>query len=260
MWEIYDELIDIVPKDLKVSDCCVGLNWILVKSKATGVAMTPLEGHCSITKAGNIVGMGVQELARNIKSWNNFEAAVALAALNSALNTEEQVKQLTGRSVSDHPLSNAFEYYRDLFQGKKVAVIGHFPDLDPLSEICELSILERRPSQNDFPDPACEYLLPLQDYVLITATTLINKTLPRLLELSKNSTVILVGPSTPLTPRLFSYGISTLAGSVITDVKVWDFVRQGGGGMEIFQHGCSMVKISSLEETDTPISRTAVTA
>lgn len=259
MWEIYDELIDAVPKDLKVSDCCIGLNWILVKSKATGIAMTPLEGHGSINMAGNIVGMGVQELAQYIKSWNNFEAALALAAINSALNTEERVKQLTGRSVSSHPRSNAFEYYRHLFLSKKVAVIGHFPDLESLSEICELSILERRPGYKDFPDPACEYLLPLQDYVLITGTTLINKTLPRLLELSKNSTVILVGPSTPLTPRLFSFGISTLAGSVITDSKVWNFVRQGGGGMAIFQHGCSMVKISSSEEKDTTNSRTAVT-
>jgi len=260
MWKIYDELIEAVPKDLRVSDCCVGLNWILVKSKVTGIAMTPLEGHSSISMAGGIVGMGVQELARHIKSWNNFEAAVALAAINSALNTEEQVKKLTGRSVSSHQRTNAFEYYRDLFPGKKVAVIGRFPDLERLSGICELSVLERRPGYKDFPDPACEYLLPLQDYVLITATTLINKTLPRLLELSRNSTVILVGPSTPLTPRLFSFGISTLAGSVITDSKVWDFVRQGGGGMEIFQHGCSMVKISSLEEKDTTNSRTTVTA
>ena len=237
MWKIYDELIDAVPNDLKVSDCCVGINWTLVKSKTTGIAMTPMEGHGSISMASGIVGMGVQELARYIKSWNNYEAAVALAAINSALNTEERVKQLTGRSVSSHPLTNAFEYYHDLFLGKKIAVIGHFPDLDRLSEICELSILERRPRDNDFPDPACEYLLPLQDYVLITATTLINKTLPRLLELSRNSTVILVGPSTPLTPQLFSFGISTLAGSVVTDSKVWDFVQQGGVGTEIFKHG-----------------------
>lgn len=254
MWEIYDQLIEEVPKGLKVSGCCLGLNWIWVKSKSTGLAMTPLEGRGSVSFAGEIVGMEVRELAGYIKSWNNFEAAVALAAINSTLNTEEQVKHLTGRSVGAYQQTSAFEFYRELFPGKKVAVIGHFPDLDRLSEICELSILERRPRDNDFPDPACEYILPHQDFVLITATTLINKTLPRLLELSRNSTVILVGPSAPLTPRLFSFGISTLAGSVVTDDKVWDFVQQGGAGMEIFKHGVSMVKISRLEAKDVDLN------
>lgn len=247
MWKIYDELIESVPRNLVVSDCCVGLHWTLVKSKTTGVAMTPTEGSGSVSMAGGIVGMGVRELAGYIKSWDNFEAAVALAAINSAVNTEEQVKRMTGRSVSEHQQTNAFTYYGNRLSGKKVAMIGRFPDLDQLNKICELSVLEPWPGRGDFPDPACEYLLPQQDYVFITGTTLINKTLPRLLQLTGKSKVILVGPSTPLTPRLFAHGISTLAGSVITDAGVWDFIRQGGGGMAIFQHGCSMVKISSSE-------------
>lgn len=244
MWEIYDDLIAAVPADLKVRDCCVGLNWILVKSETTGIAMTPKEGYGQIPLAGKIVGMSVRKLAGYLKSWNNFEAAVALAALNSALNTEEQVLRLSGRPAHSHERTNAFVYHREQLAGKKVAVIGRFPDLEPLKNICRLSVLERRPGADDFPDPACEYILPEQDFVFITATTLINKTLPRLLELSKNSTVILVGPSTPLTPRLFAYNIATLAGSVVDGAKAWSFVQQGGGGMEIFAHGCQMVKIA----------------
>lgn len=246
MWEIYDELIESVPNDLKVSDCCVGLNWILVKSKTTGVTMTPKEGFGMIRLAGDVVGMSVRELAGYIKSWNNFEAAVALAAINSVLNTEEQVMRMTGCPVSSHDQTNAFTYYSEQLSGKKVAVIGRFPDLDQLQQICELSVIERRPGPDDLPDPACEYILPQQDFVFITGTTLINKTLPRLLQLaSRSSRVILVGPSTPLTPRLFAYGIATLAGSVITDARAWPFVQQGGGGMAIFEHGCQMVKAES---------------
>ena len=37
------------------------------------------------------------------------------------------------------------------------------------------------------PDPACEYILSEQDVVIMTATTLINKTMPRLLALSRNA-------------------------------------------------------------------------
>jgi uncharacterized protein len=41
MWEIYDELIAEVPTDLRVSECLVGLHWTLIRSKTTGMALTP---------------------------------------------------------------------------------------------------------------------------------------------------------------------------------------------------------------------------
>ncbi|MEN6473015.1 MAG: DUF364 domain-containing protein, partial [Syntrophaceae bacterium] len=94
----------------------------------------------------------------------------------------------------------------------------------------------------DLPDPAAEYILPLQDAVFITATTLINKTLPRLIELSRESFVVLVGPSTPLTPVLFDYGVKALAGTVVVDeAKVWRHVAEGGE-RSVFSHGARMVK------------------
>jgi uncharacterized protein (DUF4213/DUF364 family) len=64
-----------------------------------------------------------------------------------------------------------------------------------------------------------------------------------LLELSKNAIKVLVGPSTPLTPRLFDFGIDVLAGMVVEDEKpLWRTVREGGS-LEIFQSGGHMVEI-----------------
>jgi uncharacterized protein (DUF4213/DUF364 family) len=89
---------------------------------------------------------------------------------------------------------NAFDSYSQLVKGKKTAVIGHFHKLeDYLKEAASISVLERKPTGNDFPDSACEYILPEQDFVFITGTTLINKTLPRLLTLAKNAHVVLGG-------------------------------------------------------------------
>ncbi|MCR4443360.1 MAG: DUF364 domain-containing protein [Peptococcaceae bacterium] len=243
MWEIYDELIAAVPPDLEVEDCIVGLNWILVRSRATGLAMTPLEGHPRIKLAGEIKGMPVQELAGYIKFWNNYEAALGLAAINSVINTPEQIERICGRPLSSQPRVNAFTCFQEQVRGKKVTVIGHFPDLEHLARSCKLTILERRPSNGDLPDPACEYILPEQDYVFITATTLINKTLPRLLELSRRARVILVGPSTPMTPALFHYGIDTLAGTVVVKPETIRRVVQEGGCMEIFKCGGCMVRM-----------------
>ena len=41
MWEIYDELIETVPSDLRVADCLIGLHWTLIRAEAVGMALTP---------------------------------------------------------------------------------------------------------------------------------------------------------------------------------------------------------------------------
>lgn len=243
MWEIYDELIELIPKDLVIKDFVAGLNWFLVESIGTGMAMTPKEGNSYLHMAGNVVGMKVYDAAKLIKSWSNYEAALGLAAINSVINTSNNFEVLSGISMKKQKNVNDFEYMKDKIKGKKVAVIGHFPDLEPLAEICKLSILERIPQEGDFPDPSCEYLLPEQDFVFITAVTLINKTLPRLLNLSKNAYVTILGPSTPMTKCLYKYGINMLAGTVVTDRnKVWCLIKEGGRH-EFFNNGALMVKI-----------------
>jgi uncharacterized protein len=253
MWEIYDSLIAAVPPDQHVSDCLIGLHWTLIRSGGIGMALTPFEGSRSHGPKGasviagigeRIAGMSVRKLAEYVKSWNPFEATLGLAAINSVFNSAEQVEQLYGRPLSSQNQVSAFVYYAEMMRGKKVAVVGHFPDLDVLSGICELTILERNPGEGDLPDPACEYVLPAQDYVFMTATALINKTFPRLLELSCKASVFLVGPSTPFAPLLFEYGIDTLAGTVaINPESVWK-AAQEGAARGIFDHGAQMVKVS----------------
>ena len=44
-----------------------------------------------------------------------------------------------------------------------------------------------------------------------------NKTMPRLLELSRNAKTIVIGPTVPMCPELKSLGIDRLSGMVVTD-------------------------------------------
>jgi uncharacterized protein len=253
MWELYDELIALVPPDLEVRECLIGLHWTMIRSQGVGMALTPSEGSRShgpkgasvITGIGErIAGISVRKLAEYVKSWNPFEATLGLAAINSTINSAEQVERLYGQPLAHQNQVSAFVYYADMVRARKVTVVGHFPDLDVLSGVCELTVLERNPGEGDMPDPACEFVLPEQDYVFITATALINKTLPRLLELSRNATVFLVGPSTPFAPSLFSHGIDTLAGTVAIEPRsVWQ-AAQEGAARGIFDHGAQMVKVS----------------
>src|SRR5690606_20426883 len=110
-------------------------------------------------------------------------------------------------------------------------------------DVAELIILERTPQEGDLPDFAAEYLLPQQDYVFITGTAITNKTLPRVLELSRDAFVAIVGPSLAFAPWWFEYGVDLLAGSVIIDKPlVWKAVGEGAH-RGIFDHGATMIDI-----------------
>ncbi|MHB0870611.1 MAG: Rossmann-like domain-containing protein [Chloroflexota bacterium] len=243
VWDLYDELIAEVPADLTVGECLIGLRWSLLRSRTTGMAMTPVGEELRIDAASGIAGMPVRRLAQWVKSWNPLEATLGLAAINSVLNTPEQVAGMGGRMASPPEDANPFDCLQEEMRGKRVAVVGHFPHLERLAGICHLSVLERRPLPGEYPDWACEELLPRQDFVFITAVTLVNKTLPRLLELSRGAFVVLLGPSTPLTPTLFRHGVDLLAGTVVVDPEpVWRVVKEGGC-RELFKCGTQRVRL-----------------
>ncbi len=247
MWSIYNDLIDSIPEDLTVLDCMMGLHWTLVKSElGTGTAMTVNGGQQNSSEYKELIGMSLKELAKDVKSWTMLEASMGLAAINSALNTPKQVSALTGQDFkvsANSEAANAFTQFLPDIKDKKVAVIGHFPNVDLLRKVCQLSVLERIPQDDDYPDPACEYILPEQDVVFITGTAFINKTMPRLLSLAKDSRIILVGPSVPISPVLFNYGVDTISSTVILDQELaWRAVKQGGK-MKAFKSGGQMVSI-----------------
>lgn len=229
MWSLYDQLISHVHHG-EVKDAAVGLSWTAVQSKTVGLAMGVPRPKKNFRLAGKLRGMSVSELATYVKSWELVEASAGLSAINSSLNTMESVKTLQEQGCVLHKESSIFNTLVNVAGGKKVTVVGHFPVLDKLQQVCELSILERVPQEGDLPDPAAEYILPKQDIVIMTSSTIINKTAPRLLELSRNAFTILVGPSTPLSPVLFEMGADMIAGLVVNDEdSVIQNVKEGGG-------------------------------
>lgn len=250
MWELYDELIEEVPSGLIVEECLIGMHWTLIRTAATGMALTPFDRshHSAIAGIGRqIAGMSARKLAEYVKSWNPFEATLGLATINSVLNAPVRIEALSRSAIASQPQESAFIHYIDKVRGKKVAVVGRFPDLDAMSKACHLTVLERNPGEEDMPDTACEYVLREQDFVFITATSLINKTLPRLLELSRSACIFLVGPSTPFSPALFKHGINTLAGTVVLSPKsVWQAVQEGAT-RTVFDYGAQMIKVSREE-------------
>lgn len=224
-WQMYERLMQQASSSEKIQKIVFDSSWTMVKTDAghIGVAMTqPGEA----VDPAVFVGKTLREAAESVKSWNLREAAVGLAAINATLNRPELFPK------QENP--DAFLRYRDRYLGKKVAVVGHFAYLEQrLEGKCELYVLERRPSGEDLPDPACEYILPDMDAVIITGSAMANKTLPRLLELSQNAFTVISGPSTPMSTILFDYGVNSLCGFCVTDPELTEMKEH----RMIFQYG-----------------------
>jgi uncharacterized protein (DUF4213/DUF364 family) len=222
-WAIYDMLIGGIPPDVKADEVVPGDHWVMVRSGAgAGVAMSFARGGGTVTRPSVLPercdGMPLRELAAAAKSWNFADASLGVAAINAWWNSPQRPVAAQALAEAADDETGAFETWAERTAGKKAAIIGHFPHLErSLGAACDYCILEKRPSEGDYPDSACEFLLPEMDFVFATGVTVINKTLPRLLELSANAEFILVGPSVPLCPGLLDMGVKDLQGFVITD-------------------------------------------
>jgi uncharacterized protein (DUF4213/DUF364 family) len=77
---------------------------------------------------------------------------------------------------------------------------------------------------------------PASEAAVITAATLADHSLPGLLRAGRGTRIALVGPSTPLTPRLFAYGVEVLAGLVVEDPETLAGVVAAGGTVGALKH------------------------
>ena len=215
-WRLYKELIGGIPADVGVRKLMLGEQWAYVEAESgVGVSMMVRGGAGGSRLSVAASDLSLRDLAALSTSWSFVEATAGVAALNAWYGAEPQAR--AAGMVIDEGENDGFRVYRELVAGKRVAVVGHFPLIERMADICDLTILERMPQPGDIPDPACEYIVGEQDYLFTTGITLQNKTLPRLLELAREggTEVIMVGPSVVPAPVLFGYGVVCLAGSIV---------------------------------------------
>jgi len=214
LFRLYDTLIGGIPADHTISHSLSGDQWTAVETAAAfGMAMTTPCDTIQPQFSHPYMGMELRDLAAASKSWNLTEASYGVAAINAFYNTPARLDVLRAGLAFDLYCTHGLD-----LQGKRIGVVGHLNMPDFVREQAdEVLILERSPRTGDYPDSACEWILPTCDIVLITGSTLVNKTLPRLLHLSKNACTILTGPTVPLCPALLELGIDRIAGLVITD-------------------------------------------
>lgn len=215
----YDIILADIDDSLTVSRIVHGISWTaaVLSNGQTGVAMHT-EGESAPRMFEGLEGMTAKAAARACLSWNMEEASEGMAVVNAFHNTTANAEAF-GCWYSAHALEGI-----DL-RDRTVGFVGHLVRHSGISE--ELLapakawyIMEREPKPGDYPDSACEYLLPDCDIVVITGSAAVNKTMPRLLELSRGAEqVILTGPTVTLCPALLELGISRLNGQAIVDAE-----------------------------------------
>jgi uncharacterized protein (DUF4213/DUF364 family) len=219
---IIDDLISSLSTDSVVREVRTCVFWTAVVSKHCGLSSTFREEHPNhgmVRGVGGLRNRSALELAEYAKSDNLLEASIGMATINSLIDIDE----------TRCDAENALDVLIEKGEGKDIAVVGHFPWIPKLREVArKLWVLEQRPQAGDLPAEAAEDILPKADVVAITGTSLINHTAEKLLDLVKGSFVVMVGPTSPLSPVLFDWGVDVVSGTkVVEPEKVLRSISEG---------------------------------
>lgn len=242
-YALYDMLsTSVSDSDEIAEEIFLGLTWTLCRSKnQLGLAMSPGLPCRTLPWPGTLRGQSLKKLSEWLISWNLFEASVALAASNSIINNtgNRLFDAALPLSVSSKNLANlaVFEHFKPQLIGQRVVIVGRYPGLMQCCAGLTVTVLERLPADNDLPDSAAEFVIPQADWVFITASALINKTLPRLLELARHAVTVLMGPSLPWLEEWAEFHVDYLAGVRVLDAERCKHIVAEGGGMCLFGEG-----------------------
>jgi uncharacterized protein (DUF4213/DUF364 family) len=212
-----------------VQEVLTGAYWTGVVSRGCGLASTFRdEGHPhprGVKEVGRLIGKDVLELAAYALSDYAMEASIGMAAINSLIEINEE------KCVE----KNASEILMEKGGGKDVAIIGHFPFIPALrKKTRNLWVFEQKPQEGDLSPEEVPRILPRCDIVGITGTAFINHTLEDLLHWAQGKYILLIGPTTPLTPLLFDYGIQFLSGTLVADKEeTFRCISQGATFREV---------------------------
>jgi uncharacterized protein (DUF4213/DUF364 family) len=218
-----------------------------------GLCFTPIkeipEAVCCPSSAkamplsGKLAGRNVKEYLDDIFRGNILKKTLGIAALNA-------LSASCWRQMKDNGYE--IEFGKDAFDdievqpGIKAVVVGALVPIirKLIAADADFRILEMDSStlkEKELPyfaeaSRAPEFI-PGADLLVITGTTVLNDTLPALLEMAKPGVQIIVtGPTASMLPEaFFSRGVTTLGGIMVTKPDdLLDIISEGGSGYHFF--------------------------
>jgi uncharacterized protein (DUF4213/DUF364 family) len=231
---IYELLLDASNNKQTINRLVIGQVWTVCQANHSGLAMSPPLATRTLPWAGTLQNKPLTELTSWIIDWDFFKATVGLSAINSSLNHLPPLPGIRLEPDSGKANLAVFDYFFPKIKDSNIVVIGHYPGIECYYSQYNIKVIERQPVGKDYPDSAAEFLIPEADWVFITATSLANKTFPRLIELATHAKTVLMGPSTPWLTELSEFGIDYLVGVDVVDDDLLFQTAAEGGGVRIF--------------------------
>jgi uncharacterized protein (DUF4213/DUF364 family) len=213
---VVDHLLATLPQaPVAVRDVRVGPFWTVVwTGLGAGLASTQRDAHTPhgrslIRWAGDLTDRDALELAALLRSRSPMETGVGMAAVNALLAVDDAM-------LTDE---NAMDVIMRRGEGKRVAIVGHFPFIGKVRRaVGHLDVLELDPGPGELPSQAAGRVIPQADVVAITGTSLLNGTFDELVGYCcPGAFVVLLGPTAPMSPVLFDYGVDMVAGTQVVD-------------------------------------------
>ena len=214
-----------------------------------GLCFTPVkempEAVCCPSSAramplsGRLSGKPVSDYLEYVVSDNPLKKALGIAALNALSSI------LFERGDYDIRFADAFDetepadYDRVTVVGALVPIIKKLIAADSDFSILELDpkTLKEHEMKYFVPADKAGTVIPYSDLLVITGVTILNDTLPQLLEMAKPGTEITVTePTAGMIPDvLFDMGVTMAGGILVTDAdRLLDIISEGGSGYHFF--------------------------
>lgn len=176
---------------------------------------------------GDLTSIGPDKALEMLNSKNFISASFGLSCVNSVSNVNNE-----SNTNWNNILNEGFK------QNNRIGMIGYFrPLIYQLKEKWEVYAFDKRAFLRDepyfYPEDDITERIPNCSIVIISATTLINSSFSQIYELlNKDSLTILMGPSCPMLPEIFSKykKIKVLAGRNFVNPKgIKQIIQEGGG-------------------------------
>jgi uncharacterized protein (DUF4213/DUF364 family) len=229
--DILEEILTTLPPNpVPVRNVTVGIHWTAVCSAFCGLASTLTSEnlpYANIGEVGTLHLKPAQELARLVLSENHYESSVGMAALNSLIQPKPE----------DCMELNAYDWLFSNCPGKDVAIVGHFNFVDQVRILARnLWVLEKNPRPGDIPAEYSAEYLGKAEIIAITGSAFVNHSMSDVLAMcNPKATIMILGPSTPLSPVLFDHNVSILSGArVVDETGALLTIQQGGGFSQVW--------------------------
>ncbi len=203
----------------------IGLCVVVLNDGRTGVAYTTREEipwGCSLYDELPEVGSPAENFIDMFDSNDVLLCALGMATINACINQGD------------------FES-ADIMKEIKISkadVVGMIGDFTPMVEEIkakakELYIFEREKIEGTYPTEKIPSLLPKCDIVMISATTLLNRTFDSIIQHARTDRIYMLGPSTPICPKALPE--VKVFGATLVNESALKTVYHGGGTRNLYR-------------------------